>query len=76
MLATIGPNHRQTVDIIDSLGRIGAGDCIAENIAVFCRSAMDGYAVRAADIQDRSAQMPRRILTGKSQSSRQLLAGD
>lgn len=50
MLAAIRPiTDEQTVDIIDSLGRISAEDCIAESpVPPFARSAMDGYAVRAA----------------------------
>ena len=82
MLAAIRPiTDEQTVDIIDSLGRISAEDCIAESpVPSFARSAMDGYAVRAADIQDRVAKHAPADTDGKTRVvlrvAGKLLAGD
>lgn len=82
MLAAIRPiTDEQTVDIIDSLGRISAEDCIAESpVPPFARSAMDGYAVRAADIQDRAAKHAPADTDGKTRVvlrvAGKLLAGD
>ncbi|GAB4289849.1 MAG: molybdopterin molybdotransferase MoeA [Coriobacteriia bacterium] len=46
-------------DILDTLGRVLAEDVVSDiDIAPFDNSAMDGYAVRAADIADASEQRP------------------
>ena len=49
----------EEVDILDSLGRVMAQDIYSDiNIPPFANSGMDGYAVRAQDLQDASAKSP------------------
>lgn len=51
--------NEETVDILESLGRILAQDIYAQNpIPAFERSPLDGYALRAQDIQGASQEQP------------------
>lgn len=51
MLDAVGPLPPRTVDLADALGRILAEDIVStEAIPPFQNSAMDGYAVRGADL--------------------------
>ncbi len=49
----------EVVGIIDAVGRVAACDLISDcDIAPFDNSAMDGFAVRAADLTDASSENP------------------
>lgn len=51
MLDAVGPLPPRTVDLADALGRVLAEDVVSsEAIPPFLNSAMDGYAVRGADL--------------------------
>ncbi|MCK4692422.1 MAG: molybdopterin molybdenumtransferase MoeA, partial [Anaerolineales bacterium] len=59
LLATIHPLQKEQVPLIDCLGRVLAQDVIAEiDLPPFSNSAMDGYAVRSADVIHASAERP------------------
>ncbi|MFV0253615.1 MAG: gephyrin-like molybdotransferase Glp [Beutenbergiaceae bacterium] len=59
LLATIEPTPRLAVDLSAAQGLVLAQDLHArEQIPPFTNSAMDGYAVRAADVAAASAQQP------------------
>ena len=60
LLATIHPLLKEEqVPLVDCLGRVLAQDVIAEiDLPPFSNSAMDGYAVRSADIIHASAERP------------------
>jgi molybdopterin molybdotransferase len=50
ILENISPLGTEEVELLDSLGRVAAEDTVASfNLPPFDNSAMDGYAVRAAD---------------------------
>ncbi|GGF09637.1 molybdopterin molybdenumtransferase [Williamsia phyllosphaerae] len=60
--ALFGPARTVRVPIADALGRALAVDVAAQvSLPGFDNSAMDGYAVRAADIADASAEEPVRL---------------
>jgi molybdopterin molybdotransferase len=62
VLAAFTPLHVVDLPIRDALGFVIARDVIAaEPIPPFINSAMDGYAVRAADTQDASHNSPIRL---------------
>ncbi len=73
ILAAVRPiTDEMTVDIMDSLGQVNAEDCIAQNpLPPFARSAMDGYAVKAADTAKAAVSAPVKL-----QVAGKLLAGD
>jgi molybdopterin molybdotransferase len=51
VLSSVGPLRTEQVSIWDSLGRVLAGDVVSpENVPPFANSAMDGFAVRGADV--------------------------
>jgi len=57
MLATLSALHAETVALPDALGRVVSGDIISrEDVVPFARSAMDGFAVRAADTMGASPE--------------------
>ena len=59
ILARIPVLGFEKVDIIGSLGRVIGEDILASrDIPPLDNSAMDGYAVRAADIKDASRESP------------------
>ena len=59
LLATIHPLLKEQVPLIDCLGRVLAQDVVAEiDLPPFSNSAMDGYAVRSADIIHASTERP------------------
>ena len=50
---------QELVDLVDADGRVLARDVVAgENLPAFANSAMDGFAVRAADLADGPKQLP------------------
>ncbi|MDA3935595.1 MAG: molybdopterin molybdotransferase MoeA [Actinomycetota bacterium] len=52
----------ERVDLLDSLGRVLAQDMASDiDVAPFDNSAMDGFAVRAADLNGASEQTPARV---------------
>ena len=52
ILAHFSPLPSEHVPILDALGRVLAEDVVAPNdVPPFDNSAMDGYAVRAADVE-------------------------
>ncbi|MDR3135983.1 MAG: molybdopterin molybdotransferase MoeA [Coriobacteriales bacterium] len=52
----------ERVDMVDALGRVLAGDVSSDSdIAPFANSAMDGYALRAADLEGASDERPRSL---------------
>jgi molybdopterin molybdotransferase len=62
ILARFAPLPAETIAITDALGRVLAEDATAaEDLPPFANSAMDGYALIAADAPDASAAQPRRL---------------
>ena len=54
--------RRERVDLGDSAGRVAAADVVSPiDVPPFARSAMDGYAVAAADLASASAASPVRL---------------
>ncbi len=65
VLARVQPLAAESVPLADALGRTAAEDVrAAERVPGFDNSAMDGYAVRAADLAGAAAERPRRLLVG------------
>ncbi|HLY30889.1 MAG TPA: molybdopterin molybdotransferase MoeA, partial [Ktedonobacterales bacterium] len=59
ILAQMRPLASEPVSLIEALGRVVAHDVIAqESVPPFANSAMDGYAIRAADTQTASEASP------------------
>ncbi len=59
ILAAIEPLPAETVSLQDSLGRVAAANIIAaDDLVPFARSAMDGFAVRAADTAGATIEQP------------------
>jgi molybdopterin molybdotransferase len=59
MLATLSALPAETIALPDALGRVVSGDIISrEDLVPFARSAMDGFAVRAADTMGASPEHP------------------
>ena len=55
----IKPRDIERVSLLDALGRVLASDAVARyTLPQWDNSAMDGYAVRAADIEGASAEKP------------------
>jgi len=53
VLAAVRPLSGQEVDLLDALGRAAAEDVVSpENVPSFDNSAMDGYAVRGAELEE------------------------
>ncbi len=50
---------RETIDLADAFGRVLAEDLVSPmTVPPFSNAAMDGYAVRAADVPDAGARLP------------------
>jgi molybdopterin molybdotransferase len=59
ILRHIGPLDSQSISIVDALDRVLAEDIVAGiDIPPFANSAMDGYAVRAVDVERASIEQP------------------
>jgi molybdopterin molybdotransferase len=57
--ALLGPTATETVPLAGALGRILAEDLVSPiALPPFSNSAMDGYAVRSADLEDLPAELP------------------
>jgi len=67
IMAAVRPLSAESVALVEARGRVAAEDIIAdEDLVPYARSAMDGYAVRAADIAQASLASPVRLpLSGK-----------
>lgn len=62
ILAKIRRLDPETVDLLDSLGRVLAEDVISDiDLPPFDNSSMDGYAVRSIDVQAASPDQPTRL---------------
>ncbi|MGB4594013.1 MAG: molybdopterin molybdotransferase MoeA, partial [Coriobacteriia bacterium] len=62
VLAGIGVLEPERVDTLSALGRVLAEDVVSDiDVAPFDNSAMDGYAVRAADVAGASEDAPVRL---------------
>jgi len=62
VLEGIGVLPAERVELIDALGRVLAEDVVSDiDVAPFDNSAMDGYAVRAADLAGASTETPVRL---------------
>ncbi len=62
VLASVKPLKSERVEIAESLDRVLAEDIVArDDIPPFSNSAMDGYAVKAADLKSASRRSPCRL---------------
>jgi molybdopterin molybdotransferase len=62
ILSHVQPLEPESVPVLEALGRVLAEEIVSDiNIPPFDNSAMDGYAVRAADVADASPQAPVRL---------------
>jgi molybdopterin molybdotransferase len=62
ILQHFAPVEPEMVALLESLGRVVAQDVVADiNVPPFANSAMDGYAVRGADIQGASPTTPAKL---------------
>lgn len=62
ILSVLPPPRTGEVGIEEAFGRVLAGDVVAgENLPPFDRAAMDGYAVRAADVAHATPREPARL---------------
>ena len=62
VLGAVQPLPAESVRLAEALGRVVAEDVVAEaDLVPYARSAMDGYAVRAADIQSAAPGRPVRL---------------
>jgi molybdopterin molybdotransferase len=58
VLANLPPRRTEQIDFLETLGRIPAENIVARcNIPPFNRSSMDGYALRAADLEHTPARL-------------------
>lgn len=59
VLANVEPLPQETVPVLEAVGRVAAEDLRSDiDIAPFAHSAMDGFAVRAAELAAASAEVP------------------
>ncbi len=59
----IAPMPAEQVSLLDALGRVLAEDAVSDiDVAPFDNSAMDGFAVRAADLEGATAENPGQLL--------------
>ena len=59
VLDHVQPMETEEVDVLDVIGRVAAQDLASDiDIAPFAHSAMDGFAVRAAQLQNASVEAP------------------
>jgi molybdopterin molybdotransferase len=82
VLSRVAPLPAEEVSLAEALGRVLAADALAsEPVPGYDGSAMDGYALRAADIADATGDSPARLeIVGESRaghpSDRELAAGE
>lgn len=59
VLANVDPLPQETVPVLEAVGRVAAEDLRSDiDIAPFAHSAMDGFAVRAAELASASVEAP------------------
>lgn len=59
VLANVAPLSTEVVEVLDAVGRVSAADLASDiDIAPFAHSAMDGYAVHAAELESASEDAP------------------
>ena len=59
VLANVDPLPQETVPVLEAVGRVAAEDLRSDiDIAPFAHSAMDGFAVRAAELASASVEEP------------------
>ena len=59
VLSHVGPLPVETVPVLEAVGRVAAADLASDiDIAPFAHSAMDGFAVRAAELAGASSESP------------------
>src|SRR5512135_3038696 len=62
ILADVKPLEPETVPLLEALGRVLAEEVVADTpLPPFANSAMDGYAVRAADLIGATPEHPVRL---------------
>jgi molybdopterin molybdotransferase len=77
VLAHIQPLGAEPVALTEALGRVLAQDTVAqENLPPFANSAMDGYALRAADTADASEATPQRLRLAGEVPAGRVYAGE
>lgn len=59
VLSHVSPLPAETVPLLDAIGRVAAADVASDmDVSPFAHAAMDGFAVRAADLASASANAP------------------
>ena len=59
VLANVAPLSTEVVEVLDAVGRVSAADLASDiDIAPFAHSAMDGFAVHAAELESASEDEP------------------
>ena len=59
VLANVAPLSTEVVEVLDAVGRVSAADLASDiDIAPFAHSAMDGFAVHAAELEGASEDAP------------------
>ncbi|MBR5259729.1 MAG: molybdopterin molybdotransferase MoeA [Eggerthellaceae bacterium] len=59
VLSSVKPMHTETVSLLDAVGRIAATDVISDiNVSPFDHAAMDGFALRSAQVAGASSEQP------------------
>ena len=59
VLANVAPLSTEVVEVLDAVGRVSAADLASDiDIAPFAHSAMDGFAVHAAELENASEDAP------------------
>ena len=59
VLSNVAPLSTEVVEVLDAVGRVAAADLASDiDIAPFAHSAMDGFAVHAADLEGASEAAP------------------
>ena len=59
VLASVAPLSTEVVEVLDAVGRVSAADLASDiDIAPFAHSAMDGFAVHAAELEGASEDEP------------------
>lgn len=59
VLSSVKPMHTETVSLLDAVGRIAAADVISDiNVSPFDHAAMDGFALRSAQVAGASSEQP------------------
>ncbi len=59
VLSQVAPLPVETVGLLDAVGRVAADDLKSDiDVSPFAHSAMDGFALRAAELEDATAEAP------------------